>query len=193
MSEKEPVADKPIAGVTEKRGSCWCCISKSRWWEKADYGSGTLLGEMIWMLLLLHSQALKKPGNCLNVSYKEMVKTDSRRLRVYAHQHLHQREYWKGMRLRVLHKANVNASSILWHMHEIVDVVTEVGNKVLKVKVGDNVGVGCLVGSCRSCDHCVVDQEQSWPKMVLTYNATIEVTYGGYSDHMVANQHFIVA
>nr|GEX26016.1 probable mannitol dehydrogenase [Tanacetum cinerariifolium] len=77
--------------------------------------------------------------------------------------------------------------------HEIVGVVTEVGSKVKKVKIGDNVGVGCLVGSFRSCDQCAIDQEQLCPKMVLTYNATNEVTYGGYSDHMVANQHFIVA
>ena len=72
-------------------------------------------------------------------------------------------------------------------------MVTEVGIKVKKVKVGDSVGVGCFIGSCRSCDQCAVDQEQLSPKMVLTYNATTEVTYGGYSDHMVANQHFIVA
>ncbi|XP_028065981.1 8-hydroxygeraniol dehydrogenase-like [Camellia sinensis] len=38
--------------------------------------------------------------------------------------------------------------------HEIVGVVTEVGSKVQKFKVGDKVGVGCLVGSCHTCDNC---------------------------------------
>jgi len=38
--------------------------------------------------------------------------------------------------------------------HEIVGVVTEIGEKVTKVKVGDFVGVGCLVESCLSCSFC---------------------------------------
>ncbi|XP_076886369.1 cinnamyl alcohol dehydrogenase 2-like [Bidens hawaiensis] len=76
--------------------------------------------------------------------------------------------------------------------HEIVGVVTEVGSKVTKVKVGDKVGVGCMVGSCRSCDQCDDDQEQYCAKTVMTYNSHAVVTYGGYSDHMVANEHFIV-
>ncbi|KAI3719463.1 hypothetical protein L6452_20362 [Arctium lappa] len=77
--------------------------------------------------------------------------------------------------------------------HEIVGVVTEVGSKVKKVKVGDKVGVGCMVGSCRSCDQCASDQEQYCPKMVQTYNDSTTTTYGGYSDHMVANEHFIIS
>lgn len=77
--------------------------------------------------------------------------------------------------------------------HEIVGVVTEVGSKVKKVKVGDKVGVGCMVGSCRSCDQCGSDQEQYCPKMVQTYNDSTMTTYGGYSDHMVANEHFIIS
>ncbi|KAJ9563499.1 hypothetical protein OSB04_008659 [Centaurea solstitialis] len=76
--------------------------------------------------------------------------------------------------------------------HEIVGVVTEVGSKVKKVKVGDKVGVGCMVGSCRSCDQCGADQEQYCPKMVQTYNDATKTTYGGYSDHMVCDQHFII-
>nr|XP_043624489.1 probable mannitol dehydrogenase [Erigeron canadensis] len=86
-----------------------------------------------------------------------------------------------------------NAKYPLVPGHEIVGEVTAVGSKVKKVKVGDRVGVGCLVGSCRSCDQCGVDQEQYCPKQVATYNATFEVTYGGYSDHMVVNEHFIIS
>ncbi|KAB1211054.1 putative mannitol dehydrogenase [Morella rubra] len=79
--------------------------------------------------------------------------------------------------------------------HEIVGVVTEVGSKVQNFKVGDKVGVGCMVGSCNSCDSCANDLENYCPKMVLTYGAKYydgTTTYGGYSDLMVADEHFVV-
>ncbi|OAY33504.1 probable mannitol dehydrogenase [Manihot esculenta] len=79
--------------------------------------------------------------------------------------------------------------------HEIVGVVTEVGSKVAKFKVGDKVGVGCMVGSCHSCDNCTNNLENYCPEMILTYNAKYydgTITYGGYSDTMVADEHFIV-
>lgn len=74
-------------------------------------------------------------------------------------------------------------------------MVTEVGSKVQKFKVGDKVGVGCMVGSCRSCENCEKDWENYCPKFVLTYNAIDydgTTTYGGYSDIMVSNEHFVV-
>ncbi|CAL5406006.1 unnamed protein product [Camellia sinensis] len=79
--------------------------------------------------------------------------------------------------------------------HEVVGVVTEVGSKVQKFKIGDKVGVGCLVGACHSCDNCANDLENYCPKRVPTYNGTYHdgtTTYGGYSDHMVTNEHFVV-
>nr|AEA36767.1 cinnamyl alcohol dehydrogenase [Sinopodophyllum hexandrum] len=79
--------------------------------------------------------------------------------------------------------------------HEIVGVVTEVGSKVQNIKVGDKVGVGCMVGSCRSCDSCADHLENYCPKMILTHSAKNydgTITYGGYSDIMVADEHFIV-
>ncbi|KAM7529388.1 hypothetical protein LguiB_032798 [Lonicera macranthoides] len=79
--------------------------------------------------------------------------------------------------------------------HEIVGIVTEVGSKVQKVKVGDKVGVGCLVGSCRSCESCNNNLENYCPKQVLTYSAPYfdgTITYGGYSDSMVADEHFVL-
>ncbi|KAI3882800.1 hypothetical protein MKX03_020800, partial [Papaver bracteatum] len=54
------------------------------------------------------------------------------------------------------------------HRHEIVGVVTEVGSKVGKYKVGDKVGVGCMVGACRSCDNCKNDLENYCPKVIYT-------------------------
>nr|AEE69008.1 cinnamyl alcohol dehydrogenase 3 [Camellia sinensis] len=79
--------------------------------------------------------------------------------------------------------------------HEIVGVVTEVGSKVQKFKVGDKVGVGCMVGSCHSCDNCANDLENYCPKMLLTYNSIYydgTPTYGGYSNIMVADEHFVI-
>ncbi|KAM0038903.1 putative mannitol dehydrogenase [Helianthus debilis subsp. tardiflorus] len=79
--------------------------------------------------------------------------------------------------------------------HEIVGVVTEVGSKVEKFKIGDKVGVGCLVGSCRSCQSCASDYEQDCLKQVFTYgvpNFDGTQTYGGYSDHMVSDEHFVL-
>ncbi|GKA07252.1 8-hydroxygeraniol dehydrogenase-like protein [Tanacetum coccineum] len=79
--------------------------------------------------------------------------------------------------------------------HEIVGVVTEVGGKVQKFKVGDKVGVGCLVGSCGSCQSCTDDLENYCPKLILTYGFPYHDgtrTYGGYSDHMVTEEHFVL-
>lgn len=74
-------------------------------------------------------------------------------------------------------------------------IVTEVGSKVEKVKVGDKVGVGVLVGSCRHCDQCTNDLENYCSKQILTYGAPYldgTITRGGYSNIMVADEHFII-
>ncbi|XP_027079441.1 probable mannitol dehydrogenase [Coffea eugenioides] len=79
--------------------------------------------------------------------------------------------------------------------HEIVGEVTEVGSKVTKVKVGDKVGVGYFLGSCRSCENCSEGLENYCPKVVLTSGAPYHdgtITYGGYSNEMVCNEHFII-
>lgn len=64
-----------------------------------------------------------------------------------------------------------------------------------KVKVGDKVGVGCLVGACHSCESCRKDLENYCPALIYTYASTYHDgarTYGGYSDTMVANHRYIV-
>ncbi|XP_024186147.1 probable mannitol dehydrogenase [Rosa chinensis] len=79
--------------------------------------------------------------------------------------------------------------------HEIVGEVTEVGSKVQKFNVGDRVGVGCMVGSCQSCDSCANALENYCSKWIPTYGAMYHdgtTTYGGYSDIMVADEHFVV-
>ena len=79
--------------------------------------------------------------------------------------------------------------------HEIAGVVSEIGPGVTKYKVGDRVGVGCMVDSCRQCDNCKTGQEQHCTGMVDTYNAIGkdgEPTYGGYSTHVVVDENFVV-
>ncbi|RVW51207.1 putative mannitol dehydrogenase [Vitis vinifera] len=79
--------------------------------------------------------------------------------------------------------------------HEVVGTVTEVGSKVKKFKVGDKVGVGCLVGACHSCDDCSHDLENYCPKLILTFGSLYHdgtMTYGGYSDTMVADERYVI-
>ena len=80
--------------------------------------------------------------------------------------------------------------------HEIAGVVTEVGPGVTKYAVGDHVGVGCMVDSCRECDNCKAGLEQYCTRgMVATYNGLDsdgEPTYGGYSTGIVVDQNYVV-
>src|SRR4051794_36071017 len=56
--------------------------------------------------------------------------------------------------------------------HEIAGIVSKVGSKASKYKVGDRVGVGCLVDSCRDCKNCREGLEQFCLRgMVGTYNS----------------------
>jgi uncharacterized zinc-type alcohol dehydrogenase-like protein len=75
-------------------------------------------------------------------------------------------------------------------------VVSEVGPGVTKFAVGDRVGVGCMVDSCRECANCLQGLEQFCLKgMVGTYNAVGrdgEPTYGGYSEKIVVDENYVV-
>ncbi|KAK1575471.1 hypothetical protein Q3G72_005782 [Acer saccharum] len=93
-------------------------------------------------------------------------------------------------------KTNLNTNGPLLPGQEIVGVVTEVGSKVEKFQVGEKVGVGCVLGSCHTCDNCANNLENYCNKMILTYGAKYydgTTTYGGYSDIMVADEQFVVS
>lgn len=81
--------------------------------------------------------------------------------------------------------------------HEIAGVVTAVGSEVTKHKVGDKVGVGCFVDSCRKCDNCEAGLEQYCVTggLVLTYGSAGpdgEQTQGGYSGALVADENYVL-
>ena len=81
--------------------------------------------------------------------------------------------------------------------HEIVGRVTKVGSEVNKYKPGDLAAVGCLVDSDRTCPQCKAGLEQFCPSLVLTYNGPDNylggVTYGGYSNSIVVDEHFVLS
>jgi uncharacterized zinc-type alcohol dehydrogenase-like protein len=81
--------------------------------------------------------------------------------------------------------------------HEIVGRVTSIGSGVKKFKVGDTVGVGCLVDSCRTCPNCRTGLEQFCDNgMVMTYGSIDKhwgtPTLGGYSQSIVVTEDFVL-
>lgn len=80
--------------------------------------------------------------------------------------------------------------------HEIAGIVTAVGPEVKKYKVGDRVGVGCMVDSCRDCDNCRKGEEQyCLHGHVPTYAGVDKYgqpTQGGYSTHIVVTEDFVL-
>ena len=80
--------------------------------------------------------------------------------------------------------------------HEIVGRVTRVGSSVTRYKPGDLAAVGCLVDSDRTCPRCKAGLEQFCPNLTFTFNSPDKhlggVTYGGYSDSIVVDEHFVL-
>lgn len=82
--------------------------------------------------------------------------------------------------------------------HEIVGRITSVGSEVSKFKVGDLAAVGCMVDSCRTCSSCAQDLEQFCENgFTGTYNGKDKYienqrTYGGYSESVVVDEHFVL-
>ncbi len=80
--------------------------------------------------------------------------------------------------------------------HEIVGEVVEVGDQVSKHAVGDRVGVGCMVNSCRECDNCRAGEEQYCLNGNVGTYASVDrdgtITQGGYSTHIVVDEDFVL-
>ncbi len=99
-----------------------------------------------------------------------------------------------------LHQARDDWKNSVWPCvpgHEIVGVVTEVGDGVTRFKVGDRAGIGCMVNSCQQCEQCRTGDEQycTGPKScTLTYNGPKKPdgtnSYGGYSTAIAVREEF---
>jgi uncharacterized zinc-type alcohol dehydrogenase-like protein len=80
--------------------------------------------------------------------------------------------------------------------HEIVGRVTQVGSAVTKYKPGDLAALGCMVDSDGICPQCKAGFEQFCQNVIFTYNSPDKylggVTYGGYSDSIVADERFVL-
>ncbi|KAK6237691.1 hypothetical protein QUC31_003160 [Theobroma cacao] len=79
--------------------------------------------------------------------------------------------------------------------HEVVGEVVELGSEAKKFKLGDKVGVGCMISSCGKCMACESNSEQYCSERILTYGGTNKdgtPTQGGFSSAMVVHQKFVV-
>ncbi|MGJ9421651.1 NAD(P)-dependent alcohol dehydrogenase [Aeromicrobium sp. CF3.5] len=98
-----------------------------------------------------------------------------------------------------IHQAREEWGKALFPMvpgHEISGTVSAVGADVTSYAVGDRVGVGCFVDSCRECENCVAGEEQYCLKgEVPTYNGKEydgEPTFGGYSTQIVVDENYVL-
>lgn len=80
--------------------------------------------------------------------------------------------------------------------HEIVGVITAIGNAVTRFKVGDKAAIGCYVESCRICDPCLSDRQQMCADMIPSFNGMEKDgehrTWGGFSTNYVADENYVL-
>lgn len=79
--------------------------------------------------------------------------------------------------------------------HEIVGRVRQVGTAVSKHAVGDVVGIGCIIDSCRTCGECQAGEEQFCNGIVGTYGRYEKdgtPAYGGYSTHITVAEDYVL-
>ncbi len=108
--------------------------------------------------------------------------------------------YYCGVCHSDIHQARSEWSKGIYPMvpgHEIVGKVAAIGKDVSKFKIGDLVGVGCMIDSCGNCPTCQNGYEQFCKSgAVYTYNAIerdgISPTYGGYSNKIVVREAFVL-
>jgi uncharacterized zinc-type alcohol dehydrogenase-like protein len=82
--------------------------------------------------------------------------------------------------------------------HEIIGIVNKIGSKVSRFKIGDKVGIGCFVDSCRKCEACLKGLEQyCFEGPNLAYNALEKdgktPTQGGYSEKIAVDENYVLS
>jgi uncharacterized zinc-type alcohol dehydrogenase-like protein len=108
--------------------------------------------------------------------------------------------YYGGICHSDIHQVREEWGSSLFPMvpgHEIVGRVTNIGASVTKFKVGDLIGIGVFIDSCRTCENCLAGLQQYCHQgMTGTYNTyergTKNIAFGGYSDSFVIDQDYAV-
>ncbi len=99
-----------------------------------------------------------------------------------------------------IHQVREEWGSALFPMvpgHEIVGTVTSIGSKVTSFKVGDSIGVGVFIDSCRECTNCLNGlQQYCLEGMTGTYNGyernSQTIAFGGYSNYFVIEEGYAV-
>lgn len=99
-----------------------------------------------------------------------------------------------------IHQAREEWGTALFPMvpgHEIAGRVTSIGDKVTKFKVGDLIGVGVFIDSCRKCTNCLQGlQQYCLEGMTGTYNGyernSQQIAFGGYSNYFVIEESYAV-
>ena len=99
-----------------------------------------------------------------------------------------------------IHQAREEWGPALFPMvpgHEIVGTVTAIGSAVRKFQVGEHIGVGVFIDSCRKCENCLKGlQQYCLEGMTGTYNGyergTQQIAFGGYSNYFVIDQDYAV-
>ncbi len=80
--------------------------------------------------------------------------------------------------------------------HEIVGTVAAVGTDVTRHALGDRVGVGCMVNSCRECENCLAGMENYCANGNVGTYASVDldgtITQGGYATNVVVNEDFVL-
>ncbi|MEY3185367.1 MAG: hypothetical protein RIR58_103, partial [Actinomycetota bacterium] len=108
--------------------------------------------------------------------------------------------HYSGICHSDIHQAREEWGAALFPMvpgHEIVGVVTAIGGKVSKFSVGDRVGVGVFIDSCRQCENCNRGlQQYCLEGMTGTYNGyernSQQIAFGGYSNFFVIDENYAV-
>ena len=135
------------------------------------------------------AMAAGSPMQPFNFSRREVGPSDVRIQIQYCgicHSDLHQvRDEWGGSRFPLVPG------------HEIVGTVNQMGSAVTAFAVGQRVGVGCFVDSCRECSSCRNGLEQYCEaQCTWTYNSTERdghtPTYGGYSNQIVVDARYVL-
>jgi len=135
------------------------------------------------------TEAADAPLNALNINRREPLPYDVEIEILYCgicHSDLHAaRNEWGGSAYPIVPG------------HEIVGKVTKVGNQVAKFQIGDLAAVGCIVDSCRECEHCKEGLEQYCePGNTIVFGAPDKHlggrTYGGFSENIVVDEHYVL-